>query len=246
VKRIAPGAPKSRMARLVNKLGMPFGLLPFPFAYHAPSSTNTGERDEVFERIYRENGWGSLESGSGHGSELDRTRMYRTALLRFLREQEITSMFDAPCGDLNWMRWVLDQHRMRFVGGDIAEAALELARRNRPGVDVRKFDICADPFPDCEVWHCRDALFHLSFAECRMALKNAARSNIRFALLTTHRARWLKNLDMQTGGWRYLDLERPPFCLPRPNGYLPDTGAGEFPRFVGIWPITALRSSFGD
>jgi SAM-dependent methyltransferase len=218
---------------------MPLGILPVPFAYDAPSVVS--EREAVFEGIYKSNTWGSAESGSGSGSEIRRTERYRTALLQFLREQKITSMFDAPCGDLNWMRLVLNDYPMQYLGGDIADSALATARQNRPGVQVRKFDICSDPFPDCEVWHCRDALFHLSFADARLALENAAQSNIRLALLTTHRSLWLRNLDIRTGGWRHVDLERPPFCLPRPLGYLPDTGTGEFPRFVGIWPISALR-----
>jgi len=240
--QVDAGPPKSVFARFLNRLGMPLGILPFPFAYEAPLDASGRER--MFEGIYKTNSWGSAESRSGTGSELRRSERYRHALLHFLREQKIGSMFDAPCGDLNWMRLVLDDYPMRYVGGDIADSALALARQNRPGVQVLKFDICRDPFPDCELWHCRDALFHLSFADARLALRNAARSNARLALMTTHHSRWLKNVDIRTGGWRHLDLERPPLSLPKPIAYLPDTGPREFPRFVGVWAMNALRTIF--
>ena len=60
--------------------------------------------------------------------------------------------------------------------------------------------------------------------------------------MTTHRARLLRNLDIATGSWRYLDLQRAPFNLPRPAEYLRDYGLGEFPRFVAVWRVEALRT----
>lgn len=150
-------------------------------------------------------------------------------------------MFDAPCGDLNWMRYVLDEVSIDYIGGDIAPSALEIARRNRPSTDLRLFDICRDKFPDAELWHCRDALFHLSYDDIWQALSNAAVSSARLALLTTHRGRWMRNVDIRTGDWRHLDLERPPFSFPKAIHYLSDGDRTEFPRFVGVWSLGQLR-----
>lgn len=226
--------------RMANRLGAPFGVIPFPysndFATHSSDS-----RGGIFERIYQQNYWTTGESDSGPGSELETTRMYRPELISLLRSMKFTSMFDAPCGDLNWMSWVLEAVPLSYVGGDISPTALDLAARRVPNADLQLFDICQDPFPECEVWHCRDALFHLSFSDIRQALENAARAKIKYALLTTHRSRWLRNLDITTGSWRYLDLERPPFNFPRAQAYLRDYRFGEFPRFVGLWQIEQLR-----
>jgi len=200
-----------------------------------------GDKDSVFERIYRENFWGSGESGSGPGSELDRTKDYRGALEDFLRRERVQSFFDAPCGDLNWMPAVLAAYPMQYSGGDISESAVAIARKRHPELDVRQFDICRDSFPDVDVWHCRDALFHLSFDDIWAALGNASRANLRFVLLTTHRSRMLTNVDVRTGGHRYLDLERAPFNFPPAKEYLEDYLPGQFPRAVGIWPLDAVR-----
>jgi SAM-dependent methyltransferase len=228
--------------RALNRLGRPLGLFPFPVAFDSVLE-HAGERKKVFAEIYENNVWGSAESRSGPGSEIRRTERYRGELVSLLKRREIRSMFDAPCGDLNWMSLVLDELPIDYQGGDISDAALEAARRRRPGVQVRRFDICSDPFPDMQLWHCRDSLFHLSFADIWLAFRNAANSNVEYALMTTNRARLLTNMDIHTGGCRVLDLERAPFNLPRPLEYLIDTAHDRVPRFVGLWPIGALSDA---
>lgn len=117
-----------------------------------------------------------------------------------------------------------------------------MVRQNHPELELGVFDICEDAFPQAEVWHCRDCLFHLPFADIRKAFENFARSDIAFALLTTHRARLLhRNLDVTPGGFRFLDLERPPFNFPPPEEYLADYWKDrDFPRFMALWPRDAV------
>lgn len=226
--------------RILNRLGRPLGVAPFPIAWGPPEGA-PDERRQVFETIYHKNWWHSSESVSGRGSQLRQTARYRKALIRFLEHNHIRSMFDAPCGDLNWMPQVLAAVPIRYVGGDIADAVVAAARSRCQGLDLRQFDICTDKFPDAEVWHCRDALLHLSFEDVWAALGNAAQSNIQYALLTTHRGRLLRNLDIKTGGVRPLDLEGPPFSFPPALEYLKDSSGLGFPRAVGVWPIETIR-----
>jgi SAM-dependent methyltransferase len=230
---------RNLLQRALNRIGRPFGLFPFPVAFDS-ALENAGQRSKVFAEIYEKNVWGSAESRSGPGSEIQRTERYRNELVSLLKRRQIGSMFDAPCGDLNWMSLVLDEVPIEYQGGDISVAALEAARQRRPGVHVRRFDICSDPFPDAQLWHCRDSLFHLSFADIWLAFRNAASSSIEYAAMTTNRVRLLTNMDIHTGGCRILDLERPPFNLSRPLEYLPDTGQDRVPRYVGLWPIGAI------
>jgi SAM-dependent methyltransferase len=233
---------RNLVQRVLNRIGRGFGISPFPVAFDSVLE-HAGDREEVFAEIYDKNVWGSPESRSGPGSEIKRTERYRNELVSLLKRRKIQSIFDAPCGDLNWMSLVLDEWPIGYVGGDISDVALESARQRRPGVDVRHFDICADPLPDAQLWHCRDSLFHLSFADIWLSLRNAAASNVEYALITTNRARLLKNMDIRTGGCRVLDLERPPFSLSRPLEYLVDTAGGQFPRFVGLWTVDAISEA---
>jgi hypothetical protein len=232
----------NRLQRATNRAGRRLGVMPFPMRFQSTADVS-GDRHQVFATINEANLWGSAESVSGPGSELDRTREYRAALLDLLRRRRIESMFDAPCGDLNWMRLVLDEYPLRYQGGDISEVALAEARRRRPAASLSQFDICADCFPEAQLWHCRDALFHFSFDDIWLALGNATNAEVDYALITTNKARWLRNLNIETGAMRYLDLERPPFNFGRALEYLPDYLPGEFPRYVGLWPMETIRAA---
>lgn len=237
---------RSLPQRLVNRLVHRFGIKPFPIAFENSLPEAGSGREHIFDAIYAKNYWDSPESGSGGGSELAATALYRDQLVDLIEQLSIRSMFDAPCGDLNWMVEVLARIEIEYIGGDIADAALASARARLPKSRIDHFDICADPYPEADLWHCRDTFFHLSFADIRRALDQAERSDIRFVALTTHRARMLRNLDIATGGFRLLDLERPPFNFPPAMRYLKDHASGEFPRFVGVWSMDSLRERKRD
>lgn len=232
------------LRRMANKLAHPFGINPFARAFEYGLAQ---DRAAAFDTIFNDNLWGSTDSASGVGSELDATAAYRAALAALCRDKAITRFFDAPCGDLNWMPALLAEHPMHYAGGDISPALIARIGAQYPDYALTPFDITTTPFPTADVWHCRDCLFHLPFADIGKALRNFAASSIPYALLTTHRARWLhKNLDLNGVGFRMLDLERAPFCLPPAIAYLPDYRTGkDFPRYVGLWSREAIASIAG-
>lgn len=231
------------LQRIVNRATHRFGIKPFPIAFESSLDEAGADPQTIFDAVYRTNYWGSAETKSGPGSEIDATAAYRPRFETMLRELRIRSLFDAPCGDLNWMPLVLSSVSVRYIGGEIAEDPLVTARARCPGLDIRHFDICSDDFPSVDMWHCRDTLFHLSFADIRRALDRACAANIKYAAITTHKARFLENLDIGTGGYRLLDLERPPFNLPPAFRYAADYCRGEFPRFVGVWRMSEVRKA---
>lgn len=224
------------LRRLANRLGKPFGINPFPRAFEYGLASAEGS-SQSFDAIYEKNHWGSEESRSGVGSELHKTARYRQQLEQLIREQRWRHIFDAPCGDLRWMPEVIEHTGIRYSGGDISAALIANLKQQHPSYDLRVFDICRDAFPEADVWHCRDCLFHLPFADIRAALVGFVASKIPYALLTTHRARLLhRNLDLRGVGFRYLDLMRPPLALPPPLAVLEDFFPGvDFPRYVGLW-----------
>ena len=100
--------------RLLNRIGRPLGIAPFPIAWDPPEDASD-DRSVTFDTIFHENWWNSRESISGRGSELRQTTKYRQALIEFLLRNRVTSMFDAPCGDLKWMREVLPAVLIRYI-----------------------------------------------------------------------------------------------------------------------------------
>lgn len=239
----------SRLARIIERRGLlgtaimvadlitrPFGLSLISFSRLAaiPPPPKGPSAKSRFDRIATDNLWGSDESLSGAGSEVARTERYRQALVRLIWGECFHSLFDAPCGDLNWMPLVLDQVEVDYVGGDISPALIQRNRERYPALNFVEFDITLDDFPEADVWHCRDCLFHLSYRDIELALRNFARSDIPYALITSHSG-VIRNVDVESGGWRYLDLRRTPFNLPAPRELLPDYQFGDLPRFVGLW-----------
>ena len=237
-------APHLLAKRIVNALGKPFGINPFPRAFANTTVEPASERAEVFDTIYRANFWGSDESRSGVGSERDFSMAYLKSLRTLLQERGLRCIFDAPCGDLNWMAGLATDPQISYAGGDISQTLIADLRQRFPEIDLRAFDICHDAFPQADVWHCRDCLFHLPFADIRRAFDNFAQSKIPFALLTTHSARLHRNLDVAAGGFRYLDLARVPISLAPAEAYLRDYRPGrDFPRFVGLWTRGAIADA---
>lgn len=230
--------------RIANAVGKPFGINPFPRAFPNCATGNLSERAQIFDRIYTDNFWSSAESRSGVGSEGKYAEAYRRLLETCLKKVEARSLFDAPCGDLNWILPIARDPTIDYRGGDISPSLVAELRTQHPDIDLTTFDICSDAFPVADVWHCRDCLFHLPFADIERALRNFASSSIPYAMLTTHKARWHRNLDVAVGGFRYLDLERAPISLPPAEKYLNDFRPGrDFPRYVGVWRREAIAKA---
>ena len=228
--------------RRVDHFFFPMGINLMPKAY--PPVAAGDSRQDVFNQIFDSNSWGSAESRSGMGSELGFTKHYREKLLELLRQEKISSMIDAPCGDLLWMKEVLKEIDLNYIGGDISSHLVAKLKLQYPNLKIGKFDICVDPFPEVDLWHCRDCLFHLPNKDIFLALENFARSSVPWALITSHQSLFHRNLDVAIGGFRLLDLERAPFRLPPPTARLADYQRGkDFPRYVGLWSREAIAAA---
>ena len=178
---------------------------------------------------------GNTESISGPGSTVSYTVNLRKGLARFLADANCRSILDAPCGDFNWMRHVELTQGTRYFGADIVSTIVQ-TNQSQYGSHDRFFltlNVIEDPLPDADVWICRDCLFHFSFAHAIATLRNGLRSRFRYYVLTSHVN--ADNYDIETGGFRELNLRAEPFGLPEPLGKIVDFVEGFPPRYVGIW-----------
>lgn len=169
---------------------------------------------ELFTKYYEENTWGSGESKSGPGSTLEHTQHTREEIAKIIEEYKIASILDAPCGDYNWFQHI--PRTIPYTGGDIVEAMVE---RNYMmyGNDITHFkviDITHDKLPKADLMICRDCWPHFSDANIRKSIDNFLRSDIPY-LLTTN-CGISENNDIETGGFRFLNLNMPPFSFGLP------------------------------
>ena len=176
------------------------------------------ELAQIFEDIMARNRWNGGESRSGPGSTLSYTVNLRHQLAVFVRTFGIGVFFDAPCGDFHWMKEVDFPPGLDYVGGEIAEllVARNAAAHAAPSRKFLRFDVVADPFPEADVWFCRDCLFHLPNASILTALAHFRRSPIKYLMMTNHiNAVGFQNSDIPAGEFRLVDFYAPPFGLPR-------------------------------
>jgi len=207
-------------------------------------TTDPRARAAVFDEIYRNNRWGDDESTSGPGSTDTRTAAFRFELPVLFDAFAIRTLLDAPCGDFNWMRHVPVG---RYIGVDIVSELVERNARlyGRADRDFLRLDFVVDPLPRADAILCRDAFVHLSFAEIDAALRNFARSGATYLLATTF-PKLGANDDIETGGWRPLNLERAPFVFPAPLQVIDEHRLGpdgtDVGKMLALWPLSQIAS----
>ena len=211
--------------------------------YHEYNIRGLTDVEARFNYIYEKNYWGSKESKSGCGSTMASTLTFRRQFELVLQEMEIKSLFDARCGDWNWMQHVKLPKDLRYLGGDIVDKLIsELnTRYSSELIGFSQFNIISDRFPQVDLWFCRDCLFHFSDADIFKVLKNFVESKSAFAMLTSQPS-GTNTVNILTGEYRDLNLELAPFNLPKPLRVIEDTPVGGTMRFVGLWNRQQIAS----
>jgi len=199
--------------------------------------------EQVFTHIYETNNWTSPESISGPGSELRVTHKMRGELSALIKRFGISSMADAPCGDLNWMRHV-DIGACRYIGIDIVRELIE--NNIKIFGDTREFrhlNLLENVIEKVDLIICRDMLAHLTYEQIFTALRNFKASGSKYLLVTTG-VTTPSNSDIEgPGGWRRLNLELPPFNFPRPLALIEEDVPFELERgkHLGLWFLNDIN-----
>lgn len=204
------------------------------------------DRETAFQQIFEENRWLSCESRSGVGSTLTYTKPMRKSLAKYLHALNVRVFLDAPCGDFNWMQHVNLPKGTSYIGGDIVNSLVdELQRVHGSSThSFRKLDIVTGPLPKADLWLCRDVLFHLPNEDIATVLNNFANSEISYLLTTTY-AFSKHNDDVRPGGFRFINLQNPPFGMPRPLSRIADFVAPEPPRYLCLWSRDQIMELLG-
>lgn len=209
---------------------------------------------EKFNWIYAHNYWGSSESLSGSGSSLHYTENLRRELPHLINLFSISVIFDAPCGDLNWMSSLLPLINIEYIGGDIV--GKNISNLNKKYANQRtkfiELDIINNEFPKADLMICRDCLFHFSYEDTKSVLEKFLKSEIKYFLTTTHKptlGRHFENKNIITGDFRYINLFSSPYNFPPATLYtIDDWVAPDQERIMCLWSrdqILIAMSKFG-
>jgi hypothetical protein len=197
-----------------------------------------GSLERRFSYIYKLNFWNNLESASGGGSTKTITANLRAMLPKLLADFQVKSLCDAPCGDFTWMREIITNLDIKYTGVDIVP---DLIDRLKPFSndhiyfehgDIRSFD-----FNGFDLILVRDCLFHFSYEDIDLFLKNLSNCDYRYLLTTSYYPDFsFENRDIATGDFRRIDLLSPPFDFPRKFIYeVSDWAEPESRRYLYLW-----------
>jgi len=170
------------------------------------------------------------------------TERTRRGLLAVIKLFGITSIADAPCGDLNWMKHV-DLGACRYIGIDIVQ---DLIARNKElfgaTKEFRHLNLIENVIERVDLIMCRDMLAHLTYDQIFTVLKNFKQSGSKYLLVTTGLTTTV-NFDITTGECRRLNLELPPFNFPKPIALIVEDAPFTFEagKHLGLWRLEDLN-----
>lgn len=156
---------------------------------------------------------------SGPGSDYSYTWPYRLFLEKFIFDHDIKSILDLGCGDMRVMGAV-DLQGANYHGVDcILERIQKNIEDEHTGVYSEGFRTFKfSPFNTWASYQsdlivCKDVLQHWSTADVQNFLSKLKVSRFKFALITNCNYGPTTNVDIETGGWRSLDLTKSPFSV---------------------------------
>lgn len=206
--------------------------------------------EQQFNHIYNNQkngnfsmGFGKSESLSGPGSSLENTEILIRELPNIFKKYNIKTMFDIPCGDFFWMKNVINNTDISYIGGDIVED-LVIKNKEKYNCNFVKFDICKDKIPDnIDLIFIRDLFVHFRYNDINLALDNIKKSKVKYIMTTTFINR--KNSELPYNNpWRPLCFFNSPFNFPKPIEIINEICMEDYPnnldKSLALWDVKML------
>jgi 2-polyprenyl-3-methyl-5-hydroxy-6-metoxy-1,4-benzoquinol methylase len=174
--------------------------------------------EERFSQIYTNAEWGTNNKGEGHsgwGSTPENCTEYMSFLENFLREKNITSVVDAGCGDWQFSR-LMNWTGIRYIGYDVVPKLI-VCNNAKYATDEISFvhaNFLTTDLPSADLFLCKDVFQHLTNADIQRFIPQLKK--FKYCLITNEinpLTLTSNNADTRVGGFRRLDLSKPPFNL---------------------------------
>lgn len=200
---------------------------------------------DLFTEYYNNNSWSGKESLSGPGSDYEQTKYLIPELQVLLKDLNIKSILDVPCGDFNWMRRV-DLDGIKYLGGDIVNKMINVNNRKygSKNISFQLIDVVKDTLPKVDLIMVRDCFVHLPNKDILSAINNIIDSESKYLLTTNFMWRSPEaNKDIKVGEWRRLNLEQEPFSFPFPKQIIIEGNIQSYDRdkTMSLWAIKDLK-----
>ena len=203
--------------------------------FHRQYYHNTADGNDVnLETIRSKYSYGNFTrygiSGSGDGSDLGMNTRYSLMFLaKAIKQYDIRSMLDVPCGDVNWQfhAWELDSLDL-YAGLDIVRKTIRFQKvrfAHHKNKLFAHWDMVACPLPrwrpqrgqqssPFDLVHMRHVIQHIGPRRGAATINNVRHSGARYLMVTTFPDFPLAAPEMHDGGFYPNNMARPPFNFP--------------------------------
>jgi hypothetical protein len=157
---------------------------------------------------------GKLETVSGYGSYVSKTKNCREFIEKIIKKYDIQTINDCPCGDINWMKLV-NLQGVAYSGFDVINEIVDQNTVNYQDKAFYHVDAIEDVLPISDLIISREFLGHLHNENIKKVLKNFYESGAKY-LLTTNYNNLTENRDYNPAlhwGFREINLEIEPYNL---------------------------------
>lgn len=202
-------------------------------------------REDAFTKIWKDAEWGHPKSGVYASPNY--TRVIRNELPRIIKQYNIATMFDAPCGDYTWMHETKLPEELKYIGGDIVRPLIRDLMEFYPDKDFRVHDLVRHAMPaHVDLWFCRDGLYLLEPKELAYAFRFFQNSGARYFMITSHLN------ESNTLGYQHADSMlnfcASPFEFPKPLEWVSDWHEDKqrpalAERRMGLWDMSLAPTS---
>lgn len=200
--------------------------------------------ENIFTDYFNNNTWQGKESISGPGSDYEQTKYLIPELQNLIGKLGVKKIFDAPCGDFNWMKNI-DMQGLSYTGADIVKPLIikNNKRYKAKNISFVHFNLIKDNIPKSDLVIIRDCLVHLPNENIFDIIHNVKSSGSKY-LLTTHFT-WEKhknNYDIKPGQWRRINLTQTPFYFPFPEYIIIEGNLQSYDhdKTMSLWKVSDL------
>ncbi|MDY0059940.1 MAG: glycosyltransferase [Myxococcota bacterium] len=200
------------------------------------------QREAANDAAVRELVRGAAPASSGSAAEPAVLPEASRFLEQLIRDEGITSIQDAGCGDFGWMGQV-DRAGASYVGFDVLPWQIAANRRRHPEVSFAECDLLAATLPRADLVVCRDLLCRLTTEDAQELLRRFRESGARL-LVADHWEDGEANEDLAEQqarlryGFRRLNLCLPPYSLGRPRARVEELAPASAGRVLACWLLS--------
>ncbi len=168
-----------------------------------------------FDQIYNSDYWGG---GSGGGSTIASTEMYRKFLEDFIIKYKIKSISDIGCGDWEFSQYIYWDD-LTYRGYDIVERVIQSNNKKfaKPNIEFKLLKDYNKISPS-DLLICKDVLQHLNHKEVNKLIKIVFPKFKNILLTNDVSTNPLENdskynKDLKPGEYAWFDIRKKPYLL---------------------------------